>query len=62
MGGIIGASCFGNKELTDSGSLIEKCVNEGTITGEKGKREHPCIWVELSAMLMGPSFQTVRVR
>ena len=38
VGGIIGASCFGNKELTDSGSLIEKCVNEGTITGEKGKK------------------------
>lgn len=38
VGGIIGASCFGNEELTDSGSLIEKCVNEGTITGEKGKK------------------------
>ena len=25
-------------------------------------RDSPCIWVELSAMRMGPSFQTVRVR
>lgn len=39
VGGIIGASCFGNDKLTADGSVIQECTNKGSVTGYLGKKK-----------------------